>query len=161
VTALAIASPVLGGPSLKSLVKKEVAKQISKATGPPGAAGTAGAAGANGTARAYAEVSPRGSGQCGGGNPAPQPCSFDRAKGITSVIYTGVGEYCVVAPGIDPLQVPSLVSVDFSETDDPEGNAAVQSNTNCGTGFEVKTERWANPTNSAPSDTVAFDVLIP
>ena len=34
-TAIAVASPALGGPSLKSLVKKEVAKQISKATGRP------------------------------------------------------------------------------------------------------------------------------
>lgn len=42
-----IAAPALGGPSLRSLVKKEVAKQISKATGPqgpPGPPGTAAAA---------------------------------------------------------------------------------------------------------------------
>jgi hypothetical protein len=48
VVLFAMASPALGGPSLKSLVKKEVAKQISKATGPPGPAGTNGTNGVSG-----------------------------------------------------------------------------------------------------------------
>jgi hypothetical protein len=48
VVVFAMAAPALGGPSLKSLVKKEVKKQISKATGPAGPAGPAGANGANG-----------------------------------------------------------------------------------------------------------------
>ena len=46
--ALAIAAPALGGPSLKKLVKNEVAKQIAKATGPAGPAGPSGATGATG-----------------------------------------------------------------------------------------------------------------
>ena len=41
----AVISPALGGPSLKSLVKKEVSKQISKATGPQGPAGAQGPTG--------------------------------------------------------------------------------------------------------------------
>ncbi len=46
--AVAIASPALGGPSLKKLVKKEVAKQISRATGPQGAQGPQGPQGIQG-----------------------------------------------------------------------------------------------------------------
>jgi hypothetical protein len=49
IAAVAVASPALGGPSLRSLVKKvvkkEVTKQISKASGPAGATGGAGAQG--------------------------------------------------------------------------------------------------------------------
>jgi hypothetical protein len=61
VAALAIASPVVAGPSLSSLVKQEVSKQISAQTakkkkkakrGPKGPAGPAGAAGAAGPAGA-------------------------------------------------------------------------------------------------------------
>src|SRR3954468_18146009 len=48
VVVFAMASPALGGPSLKKLVKKEVAKQISKATGPQGPAGTNGTNGVSG-----------------------------------------------------------------------------------------------------------------
>jgi hypothetical protein len=210
VAALTVASTALGGPSLKKLVKKEVAKQLAGKTGPPGSPGTTGpqgpqgnpgtngvsvtssnepvgancahggskfiasngttyacngANGANGTARAYAEVSPRGSGGCGV-NPAPQPCTFDRQKGIASVTYLGVGQYCVVATGIDARLEAAAVSVDYSETDDPEGNASAQSNTNCGatnTGFFVRTERI--PTSgtiaAAPDDNVGFDIVIP
>ena len=56
VATLAVVSPALGGPSLKSLVKSEVAKQLSTAQtakkgkrGPPGPAGPPGANGTNGT----------------------------------------------------------------------------------------------------------------
>jgi hypothetical protein len=48
IAALAV-SPALGGPSLKKLVKKEVAKQISKATGPTGQQGVQGLQGAQGS----------------------------------------------------------------------------------------------------------------
>src|SRR3954468_221433 len=62
---LAAVSPAIGGPSLRSLVKQEVAKQVasvSKAKGKRGPAGPRGPAGANGTngapgtARAYGLV---------------------------------------------------------------------------------------------------------
>ena len=42
IAALALVSPALGGPSLKKMVRKEVAKQIDKATGPAGPAGNNG-----------------------------------------------------------------------------------------------------------------------
>jgi hypothetical protein len=35
------------------------------------------------------------------------------------------GLYCVTAPGIDAASVPAAVSVDFSSTADPDGNASV------------------------------------
>jgi hypothetical protein len=54
IAALAIAAPSFGlGKSIKKAIRKEVSKQIAKATGP---AGPAGANGTNGTARAYALV---------------------------------------------------------------------------------------------------------
>jgi hypothetical protein len=45
VALLAIVSPVLGGPSLRKLVKKEVTKQLANKTGPQGAPGATGADG--------------------------------------------------------------------------------------------------------------------
>ena len=56
IAALLLVSPALGGPSLKSLVKKEVAKQLAGKTGPQGLAGANGANGANGSALAYAHI---------------------------------------------------------------------------------------------------------
>jgi hypothetical protein len=53
VAAVAVAAPAIGGPSLKKLVKKEVAKQIKKAQGP---AGPVGPPGQDGTARAGARI---------------------------------------------------------------------------------------------------------
>lgn len=51
---LAIASPVFGGPSLKSLVKKEVARQLAGKTGPQGPPGPQGATGPPGSPSAGA-----------------------------------------------------------------------------------------------------------
>jgi hypothetical protein len=48
IAALAIASTALGGPSLKSLVKKEVTKQLAGKTGPPGSQGPQGQQGPEG-----------------------------------------------------------------------------------------------------------------
>jgi hypothetical protein len=170
VAALAVAAPAIGGTSLKKLVKKEVAKQLagkSGPQGPPGAAGAPGAPGspgAPGTARAYAEIQPRGSAGCPGASP-PQPCSFDRDKGISSVTWLGTGTYCVVATGVDAAVVTAVVGVDFSETDNPEGNASAQSNTGCdgGSGFQVQTERIPTSGSDAAvaDDNVGFDILIP
>src|SRR5512147_2997104 len=109
IAALAIAAPAIGGPSLKKLVKKEVAKQIGKATGPPGPPGPAGANGVNGTdgtARAYARVVSHIMDNCSDGN---GQCTFDHAKGVTSVTKLGDGQYCVHTPGISPNAVPAAV----------------------------------------------------
>ena len=65
IAALTMISPALGGPSLQSLVKKEVTKQLNAAQtakkkkakrGPPGPAGPAGANGAAGSALGFATV---------------------------------------------------------------------------------------------------------
>jgi hypothetical protein len=49
VVAATVISPALGGPSLKSLVKKEVAKQLAKKQGPPGPQGIPGQPGTSAT----------------------------------------------------------------------------------------------------------------
>src|SRR5215207_8452776 len=103
----AVASPAIGGPSLKKLVKKEVAKQISKATGPAGAPG---APGANGTARAFGYVDKF---FCDN----PGPCtSTDPKKGVASVTHQGGGKYCVSVPGLSPENAPATVSVALDES---------------------------------------------
>ena len=158
IAALAIASPAIGGPSLKKLVKKEVAKQISKATGPAGPAGANGANGANGTdgtARAYAFVHSH------AGNPCAPICTFDRSKGITGVTHPGAGQYCIDAPGIDPASVPPAVTTEWQLTTGPEGNAiamALAAATDCPAGqFEVRTERLpsTNVRNAADNGSIA------
>jgi len=154
-TAIAVASPALGGPSLKSLVKKEVAKQISKATGPAGANG---ANGVDGTARAYGLVTPDAVVGC-----SPN-CSVTRSKGISNVTRFNTGDYCVHAPGIDGNQVTAVVSADFGFTSNPEGNGSAQTFLNCdGGGFEVKTERIPSSGAAAavPADDVGFTIVIP
>jgi hypothetical protein len=110
----------------KKLVKKEVAKQIAKATGPAGPQGPSGINGTNGvdgtdgvdgTARAYARVLT----SCPGAIPAP--CPITRAKGVASATEVGTGVYCIDAPGI-PSDTAAAVSVDWDGTVGPEGNAS-------------------------------------
>ena len=96
VAVVAVAGPAVGGPSLKSLVQKEVAKQLDAGAtasakgkgkrGPRGPArGAAGATGAAGTARAYARVTSHVLDDC-----APQ-CAFDDAKGVSGVTHPILG----------------------------------------------------------------------
>jgi hypothetical protein len=154
IAALAIASPVFGV-SIKKLVKKEVAKQISKAKGP---AGVNGANGANGTARAYARVLPHASTACAPG------CTFSRAKGVSGVTHPSTGTYCVTAPGIDANQVPPVVSVDWTSTIGPEGNTTAMAYTCAGTSsFGVRTERLSVTGNADANvaDDVGFTIVIP
>jgi hypothetical protein len=123
IAALVIAAPAFGGPSLKKLVKKEVAKQIAKATGPAGPQGPSGingvdgTDGVDGTARAYARVLT----SCPGDIPAP--CPISRAKGVASATEVATGVYCIDAPSI-PSDTPAAVSVDWDGTVGPEGNAS-------------------------------------
>jgi hypothetical protein len=65
-----VVSPALGGPSLKKLVKKEVAKQLAGKVGPPGAQGPQGAAGAPGTPGSPGVPGPTAS-AAGTANPEP------------------------------------------------------------------------------------------
>jgi hypothetical protein len=163
IAALAIAAPAIGGSSLKKLVKNEVSKQIGKATGPqgpPGANGTNGTNGTNGadgTARAYVRVDSNSGTDCSTG------CRMLDSKGISDVTYAGGGDYCVHATGISSADEPAIVSVDWSFTDNPEGNGSVMYADSCDdTGFKVHTERIATANATADAtDTVGFDVLIP
>jgi hypothetical protein len=184
--AVAIAAPALGGPSLKSLVKKEVAKQLAKATGPPGQAGANGLNGLNGTngldgtARAYARVRPHASlTPCTGGASGDE-CTFNLSKGITSVRHgSSTGIYCVHAPGISSHSQPAAVTVDWALTAPPPGNASamLQANFTChGEGnFLVRTEHQPETSvrnaadtgsvsvagNAIASDSVGFTIVIP
>jgi hypothetical protein len=166
IAAIAIAAPASGiSSSIKKAIRKEVAKQISKATGPRGPAGangTNGADGAAGTARAYARVFSHVSTACTLGT--GDQCTFNRAKGITAVHRTGVGQYCVIAPGIDSNQVAAVTSVDWTSTNGPEGNGSALYNGTCmTTGFSVRTERHSdlNGTNAVEADDVGFTIIIP
>jgi hypothetical protein len=72
---------------VKSLIEKEVAKQIANATGPPGPPGADGADGADGAARAYAYVDP----DTRGAPPGPDACTPEHARGVTEVTRVGWG----------------------------------------------------------------------
>jgi hypothetical protein len=152
IAALAIASPVFGV-SIKKLVKKEVSKQISKATGPAGPQGTAG------TARAYALVS---------ASTAPTAANAFFRKGInTPVAHPSAGIYCVAAPGLDPTTTPAVVSAETAGTSSPEGNTTAQpfvGAAGCPADtFPVATFRIPSgtPVNATLSDSVAFTIVIP
>jgi hypothetical protein len=175
IAALAIASPAIGGPSLKKLVKKEVSKQIKKATGPPGPAGANGTNGADGTARAYGTVSVLdglGAPTCAG--PPSTPCPLTDSKGIESVVRSELaGGYCVTAPGIDSRDTSAAVTVEASLTNGPEGNASAMTDefdssvvTACGDPgdprtFLVRTERQPVITVDANGGTSSADVSGP
>jgi hypothetical protein len=157
IAVLALSSEAIGGPSLRKLVKKEVAKQIKKATGPAGANG---AAGADGTARAYARVNSN----CTGG--APQVCPISRTKGVASVQRVATGIYCIDAPGLSALTSTAAVTLDDDTTAPPDGNATVmvrtQANDCTGDQLEVITERQDLVADTvANADDIAFTILIP
>ena len=91
-------------------------------------------------ARAYASVDPD---LCS----AQGICQAQQAKGVTTVTRDATGQYCVTAPGIDSASTPAAVTVDWSATTNPEGNAsAMTREVACATtsGFEVYTERQPN-----------------
>lgn len=175
---LAVVSPALGGPSLKSLVKSEVTRQIDNldvATvakkkakrgpagpqgpqGPQGTQGAPGANGADGTGRAYGLVVSQASSACS------TNCLVLYSKGISTVTHTGIGEYCVHVPGVSATQEAAVVSVAHGPTADPEGNASVSTNVTCdGTGFDVVTERIPNTgaASAAEADNVGFTIVVP
>jgi hypothetical protein len=111
--ALAIASPALGGPSLKKLVKKEVAKQLAGKTGPQGPAGASGVNGTNGTARAFAYVDRFNCPDPG----YPDDCApLGPVKGVSSVTAVSAGVYCAIVPGLSPTTAPAIASVDQAQS---------------------------------------------
>jgi hypothetical protein len=91
-------------------------------------------------ARAYARVDPD---TCTG---TPTTCTPEQSKGISGVTRIDTGVYCVTAPAINSNVTPAAVTVDWSGTFDPQGNASAMTyeNFNCGPnhqGFGVVTER--------------------
>jgi hypothetical protein len=169
ILAIVVVSPAIGGPSLRSLVKQEVAKQVASVSkakgkrgprgpqGPPGANGANGAAGAPGTARAYGLVTSQASSAC-----SPN-CTLSLSSGISNVTRTGVGLYCVFVPGVDAHNVSAVADAAFGPTASPEGNGTAQTSTFCsGTpAFEVITFRKTGGAEAVASDNVGFTILVP
>jgi hypothetical protein len=125
-------------------------------------------------ARAYAHV---GAPNCTG---TPGTCDLFKSKGISSVTRDSTGQYCVTAPGIDQGSAPAAVTVDWSTTSPPAGNASAMTGAfhQCGPGgkaYRVVTERQplktvdvAGGTGSTVvagpatlADNVGFTIVIP
>ncbi len=106
IAALAIATPGFGiRQSLKRAIKREVARQIHKATGPPGAPGTA---------RAYGRVSEVG--------------EVSRDKNVVGVTNPDTGIWCIqLAGGIDMSTTVAVVGTDSSDNETSTGSSAVES----------------------------------
>jgi len=162
--AVALTTSALGGPSLNSLVKNEVAKQLSAAQtakkgkrgprGPAGPPGPPGANGAAGTARAYGYVNWL---TCSGA--PPLTCSIDRAKGVSSITETSStsGVYCVNAPGLDSETSPAVATVEYTESN-PANIVTWSRTTTCSAGqYEFRTITTAG----AQVSNVAFSFVIP
>ena len=163
---LAVVSPAIGGPSLRSLVKQEVAKQVASVSkakgkrgprGPQGPAGANGANGAPGTARAYGLVTSQALSAC-----SPN-CTLSLSSGISNVTRDGTGHYCVFVPGVDAHDVSAVADAAYGPTNSPEGDGTAQTSTYCfGTSaFEVKTFRKTGGGNAAPADDVGFTIIVP
>ena len=103
--------------------------------------------------------------------PPDTDCPVFDSKGVSSITRTDVGEYCVIAPDIDAEEVSAAVTVDWSGTDNPRGNASAMSHEGfeCGprlTGFRVFTERQPVTSSTTvgpavPADDVGFTIVIP
>jgi hypothetical protein len=166
ILAILVVSPAIGGPSLRSLVKQEVAKQVASVSkakgkrGPRGAQGPPGANGVNGapgTARAYGLVTSQAFSAC-----SPN-CELSNASGISNVTRTGVGLYCVFVPGVDAHNVSAVADAAFGPTSGPEGNGTAQTSTYCSNtpAFEVKTFRKTGAADAVAADDVGFTILVP
>jgi hypothetical protein len=99
IAALTMISPALGGPSLQSLVKKEVTKQLNAAQtakkkkskrGPPGPAGPAGANGAAGSALGFATVSGSGTLSTAESSPGITQSMVTKENGGTAFCFNGL-----------------------------------------------------------------------
>jgi hypothetical protein len=154
---------------IKKQVKKQVAKQIADATGP---------AGPPGAARAYAAVGAHFFNPCTGGTGGDE-CTFSQSKGITSVTRQSTGTYCVTAPGISSADVAAAVTVDWSNSNNPEGKrerndlgglgrmqrGGVRGSHGSPLRHDRRPGRWPNNVSAvgpaAAADDVAFTIVIP
>jgi hypothetical protein len=116
-------------------------------------------------ARAYAVVFPS---DC---DDLTDVCPPGQSKGISSVTRIEAGIYCVSAPGIDAGVTPAAVTVEFADTEEPEGNATAITHEgfDCGPnnqGFTVITDRQPVTSSTTvgpaePANDVAFTIVIP
>jgi hypothetical protein len=99
IAALTMISPALGGPSLQSLVKKEVSRQLNAAQtskkkkskrGPPGPAGPAGTNGAPGSALGFATVQGNGTLITAESSPGITQSMVTKDNGGTAFCFNGL-----------------------------------------------------------------------
>ena len=154
--AMALASPAVGGPSLKKLVKKEVSKQISKATGPQGPPGQQGAPGQTGPAgaplRAIALVAAQA---------APSFSPEIPEIGFESITRDETGVFCIVpSPGIDPGSDPPLITFEYGSSSGENFTAMWDLSTGeCAEGeYEIKTY---DASTGNPIDDTSFVIMVP
>jgi hypothetical protein len=154
--AIAVASPAIGGPSLKKLVKKEVSKQIAKATGPQGPSGPQGAPGQTGPAgppmRAIAlvlaETSP---------SFAPEIPEI----GFESITRDSTGIFCIVpSAGIDPSSDPPLITFEYNFSTGDNFTAMWDSETGACDDGEYEIQTYDAGTGN-PIDNTAFVIRVP
>ena len=121
IATLAIISTAVGGPSLKSLVKKEVTKQLAGKTGPqgpPGPQGVPGNTGASGSPAASAFI-----GRASGLNPLKgSPLLYLSPQGITTSPSNTVPDSLEMGAPNVPMTARDL----FVTADAPAGMGASQ-----------------------------------
>jgi hypothetical protein len=131
--------------------------------GATGEAGPTGSAGPQGTARAYALVQPEKV------LPFPSPAGLVRSAGFTAIRHSAPGIYCLTpAVGIEPATAVPVASGEVGYSNQGVVPLAVvdakQPEANCNSNeLEVKTYNLAlgTPSASAPSEGVAFTIIVP
>jgi hypothetical protein len=132
--------------------------------GDKGDKGDRGDTGAPGTARAYTYLNEDTCADPSG------PCTLPatHTKGFLGARRSDVGIYCLAldpASGVDRDRSIALTTVDWSETDSPEGNTSAIGqfmHNGCDSNeVRVRTYRWTTGGNAATSNTVSFYVAVP
>lgn len=115
-------------------------------------------------ARAYARV------DSGIGSDNLPHLEVSRTSGFTAVSSPTTGLYCLTpANGIDQQAEPAVVSVDWSTTNEPEGNASamyqIGGGLNCAENqFKVVTQRQSvsgGTLVSVPASDIGFTIIVP
>jgi hypothetical protein len=154
--AIAVASPAIGGPSLKKLVKKEVSKQIAKSTGPQGPAGPQGAPGQTGPAgaplRAIALVD---------ADATPVFAPEIPEIGFESITRDSTGIFCIVpSAGIDPSSDPPLITFEYGFSSAENYTAMWDLDTGACDDGEYEIQTYDASTGN-PIDDAAFVIRVP
>ena len=127
--------------------------------GAQGVQGVQGPQGVPGSARAYAAVIP-------GTSPS---FNSNLTSGFSAVSHISTGSYCLTATGISSATRPAIVSVDWTSTASPEGEAIVMLRNEplgCAAGqYQVRTYRQqlsgSDALAAALTDNVAFNIIVP